>query len=94
MIFTIIINYFPALPGDESQILEIEDVELHPKYDPFKAYQDISVIRLKPNISKLQKSYGRSIGILHLVYIELLDSLYCTLISIQVRVSKVVANHK
>ena len=52
MIFLLIINNcFSASAGDESQILEIEDVILHPTYDPFKAYQDIAVIKLKPNIS-------------------------------------------
>ena len=47
------IFYFPALSGDESQSLEIEDVILHPTYDPPNAYQDIAVIILKPNKSKL-----------------------------------------
>jgi hypothetical protein len=41
-----------ASPGDESQILEIEDVILHPMYDFSHAYQDIAVIKLKPNKSK------------------------------------------
>ena len=39
--------------GDESQILDIEDAILHPKYDLSNAYQDISVIKLKPNKGKL-----------------------------------------
>ena len=47
------IFYFPALSGDESQILEIDDVSIHPTYDPPNAYQDIAVIKLKPNKSKL-----------------------------------------
>ena len=38
--------------GDESQILEIDNVILHPKYDLSNAYQDISVIKLKPNKGK------------------------------------------
>ena len=42
-----------ASPGDESQILEIEDVILHPMYDFTKAYQDIAVIKLKANQGKL-----------------------------------------
>ena len=47
------IFYFPALSGDESQILEIDDVSIHPTYDPPNAYEDIAVIKLKPNKSKL-----------------------------------------
>ena len=43
--------------GDESQILEIEDVIIHPKYDLSNAYQDIAVIKLKPNKGKLQISF-------------------------------------
>jgi hypothetical protein len=43
---------FPVSAGDESQILEIDDVILHPKYDLSNAYQDISVIKLKPNKGK------------------------------------------
>ena len=39
--------------GDESQILEIDDVILHPMYDFTKAYQDIAVIKLKANQGKL-----------------------------------------
>ena len=46
-------NYFPVSAGDESQELEIDDVILHPKYDLSKAYQDIAVIKLKPNKGKL-----------------------------------------
>ena len=38
--------------GDESQTLEIDDVILHPMYDLSQAYQDIAVIRLKPNKGK------------------------------------------
>ena len=53
-------NCFPASPGDESQILEIEDVVLHPMYDLSNAYQDIAVIKLKPNKSK---SFERTIFI-------------------------------
>ena len=40
---------FPVSAGDESQILEIDDVILHPLYDRSSMYQDISVIKLKPN---------------------------------------------
>ena len=43
---------FPVSAGDESQILEIDNVSLHPKYDLSNAYQDISVIKLKPNKGK------------------------------------------
>ena len=43
---------FPVSAGDESQILEIDNVILHPKYDLSNAYQDISVIKLKPNKGK------------------------------------------
>ena len=42
----------PVSAGDESQILEIDNVILHPKYDLSNAYQDISVIKLKPNKGK------------------------------------------
>ena len=50
-------NCFPVSAGDESQILEIEDVMIHPKYDLSNAYQDIAVIKLKPNKGKLQISF-------------------------------------
>ena len=53
MILYTINNYFLASAGDESQILEIEDVILHPMYDFTKAYQDIAVIKLKANQGKL-----------------------------------------
>ena len=43
---------FLVSAGDESQILEIDNVSLHPKYDLSNAYQDISVIKLKPNKGK------------------------------------------
>ena len=43
---------FPVSAGDESQILEIDNVSLHPEYDLSNAYQDISVIKLKPNKGK------------------------------------------
>ncbi len=36
----------------DNEILEIDDVILHPKYDLSNAYQDISVIKLKPNKGK------------------------------------------
>ena len=49
MIFFICV---PVSAGDESQILEIDNVILHPKYDLSNAYQDISVIKLKPNKGK------------------------------------------
>ena len=32
--------------------MEIDDVILHPKYDLSQAYQDIAVIKLKPNKGK------------------------------------------
>ena len=53
MILYFVNNYFPVSAGDESQTLEIDDVILHPKYDLSKAYQDIAVIKLKPNKGKL-----------------------------------------
>ena len=53
MILYFVNNYFPVSAGDESQELEIDDVILHPKYDLSKAYQDIAVIKLKPNKGKL-----------------------------------------
>ena len=43
---------FPVSAGDESQLLEIDDVILHPKYDLSSAYHDIAVIKLKPNKGK------------------------------------------
>ena len=43
---------FPVSAGDESQVLEIDNVSLHPEYDLSNAYQDISVIKLKPNKGK------------------------------------------
>ena len=37
--------------GDIGQMLEIDDVILHPNYEQ-KAYSDIAVLKLKPNKSK------------------------------------------
>ena len=77
MILYFINNCFPVSAGDESQILEIEDVVIHPKYDLSNAYQDIAVIKLKPNKGKLQISCHRNIYKLHL-RIKLLVFLCCT----------------
>ena len=43
------------------QTLEIEDVILHPKYER-QAYQDIAVVKLKPNKSKSTKMKRPSPG--------------------------------
>ena len=41
------------LVEDEGQILEIDDIVLHPKYKPLNAYYDVAVVKLKPNDGEL-----------------------------------------
>ena len=41
------------LVEEEGQILEIDDIVLHPKYKPLNAYYDVAVVRLKPNDGEL-----------------------------------------
>ena len=53
-------GFFSASPGDESQTLDVEDVILHPMYDLSHAYQDIAVIKLKPNKNQLWKFTNES----------------------------------
>ena len=44
------LSSFPV--EEKGQVLEIEDVAIHPQYQ-LQAYYDIGVIKLKPNKSKL-----------------------------------------
>lgn len=41
------------LVEDEGQIMEIDDIVLHPKYKPLNAYYDVAVVKLKPNDGEL-----------------------------------------